>query len=239
MKNNFFRHLISALTTATLTLSYLAMFPISEVFAEIDKSQNEFLYASVLNEYAENIIPNGVNVENATEYSDAWYYSTNVLSDYGYQFYDLDKDGTDELFVLDLTNPYKAKVNEIYTIYNGSPKKIATGGTRWDYYVVNAENVLAMNGSSGATVNNNVFYHLIGGKLVAFEVYTNDAGTWYYASGDNCDKLGYDSMQVISESEVYSQHPETMGGIEMLIFEDNYLFSDYTVNSSDISVHEL
>ncbi len=125
MKNNFFRRLISVLTTATLALSYLAMFPISEVFAEVDKSQNEFLYASVLNEYAENIIPNGVNVENTTEYSDAWYYSTNVLSDYGYQFYDLNKDGTDELFILDFTtNPYEARINEIYTIYNGSPKKL-------------------------------------------------------------------------------------------------------------------
>ncbi len=88
-----------------------------------------------------------------------------------------------------------------------------------------------MNGSSGATVNNNAFYHLIDGKLVAFEVYTNDAGTWYYASGDNCDKLGYDSMQVISESEVYSEHPDTMGGIEALIFDEGaYLFSEYSVS---------
>lgn len=233
MKSKLYKKFVSILTVIAFGSSIVATFPVSEVVAEVDKYQNEMLYSAVLNEYVENVIPGNIalgwDTSREWNYSDVWMYSTGNLSDYGYQFFDLDEDGIEELFILDFSIPsYGTRVNEIYTLVNGSPKQIATGGARWDYYVVNAENVLGESGSGGATVHGYTYYHLKNGVLVAFENYINDNGIWYYASGDGCTGVPENEMQILSENEVYSQHPDTIGGIEALIFDEGaYRFSSY------------
>ncbi|WP_276747233.1 hypothetical protein, partial [Ruminococcus champanellensis] len=133
------RRMISWLTALVLLASYVAMFPIPVVIAEEKQKDNEKLYASVLNNYVENVIPGNIDLfdENSQtwKYSDEWNFASNDPSKYGYKFYDLDGDGIDELFIIGLKGSYmdKVHVREIYTMYNGSVKPIAIGGARWNY----------------------------------------------------------------------------------------------------------
>ena len=238
MKNSFLKRLIAGIMTIMISLSYIKMFPISSVIvtAENDvQKSNEEMYSSVLNNYIENVIPGNIDLfdENSQtwKYSDEWNFASNDPSKYGYKFYDLDGDGIDELFIIGLEGSYmdKVHVREIYTMYNGSVKPIAIGGARWNYYVLEGENILCKEGANSASEMGYTFYHLKDGELIAFEKYINNAGTWYYADGENCEESYYNSMQVISKDEVYSAHSNTMGGIENPIFnEETYNFINYT-----------
>lgn len=181
-------------------------------------------YASLLNDYAQHIIPNGVT--DFDYYSDIWMYTTGNTNDYGYKLHDLNNDGIEELFIFKI-NDSVVHITEIYTISNGKPKKIATGGARWNSYVVEDENTLCTYGSGGASLTAYTFYHLINDELVPFEYYINDTGTWYFSNGSGCDKLSKDAMQIISEKDVYSNHTDTMGAIEMLVFDEYDTFAKY------------
>lgn len=181
-------------------------------------------YASLLNDYAQHIIPNGVT--DFDYYSDIWMYTTGNTNDYGYKLHDLNNDGIEELFIFKI-NDSVVHITEIYTISNGKSKKIATGGARWNSYVVEAENTLCTYGSGGASLTAYTFYHLINDELVPFEYYINDTGTWYFSNGSGCDKLSKDAMQIISEKDVYSNHTDTMGAIETLVFDEYDTFAEY------------
>lgn len=225
------KRIISGAIAAALSAPCLGFFPLENAVATGSQADNEALYASVLNHYAEKVIPNGIIGLDDWQYSDVWMYSTGNLFDYGYAFYDLDGNGVDELFILD--NTYSTKINEIYTIINGAPKQVAAGGARWDYFVANPGNVLGELGSGGATYYGYTFYHLINGELVAFEDYDCEDGTWYYASGDNCNTISQDSKQIISEDTLYSNHPEVKDGINIPGFDgETYLFSGYNVSDN-------
>ena len=238
MKNSFFKRLIVGIMTIMVSLSYFKMFPISSaiVTAENDvQKSNEEIYSSVLNNYIENVIPGNIDLfdedSQTWKYSDEWNFASNDPSKYGYKFYDLDGDGIDELFIIGLESSYmnKVHVREIYTMYNGSVKQIAIGGARWNYYVLEGENTLCEEGANSASEMGYTFYHLNDGELIAFEKYINNAGTWYYADGENCEESYYNSMQVISKDEIYSEHLDTMGGIENPIFnEETHNFINYT-----------
>lgn len=225
------KRIISGAIAAALSAPCLGFFPLENAVATGSQADNEALYASVLNHYAEKVIPNGIIGLDDWQYSDVWMYSTGNLFDYGYAFYDLDGNGVDELFILD--NTHSTKINEIYTIINGAPKQVAAGGARWDYFVANPGNVLGELGSGGATYYGYTFYHLINGELVAFEDYDCEDGTWYYASGDNCNTVSQDSKQIISEDTLYSNHPEVKDGINIPGFDgETYLFSGYNVSDN-------
>ena len=205
------RRVILWLTALVLLASYVAMFPIPVVIAEEKQKDNEKLYASVLNNYVENVFPGKVDVFDDTQewkYADIWNAAFGPFdpSDYGYKFYDLNKDGTDELFIFSVYERYMEMphIYDIYTIYNGAIKQIAVGGARWNYYVLEGENTLCEEGAHSASEMGYTFYHLKDGELIAFEEYINNAGTWYYADGENCEESYYNSMQVISKDEVYS-----------------------------------
>lgn len=229
------RRMISWLTALVLIISYTAMFPLPVVMAEGTRKDNEKLYASVLNNYVENVFPGKVDVFDDTQewkYSDVWNAAFGPFDpgDYGYKFYDLDGDGIDELFIIGLKGSYmdKVHVREIYTMYNGSVKPIAIGGARWNYYVLEGKNTLCEEGAHSASEMGYTFYHLKDGELIAFEEYINNAGTWYYADGENCEESYYNSMQVISKDEVYSAHSNTMGGEVNPIFDqDTHNFAEY------------
>lgn len=229
------RRMISWLTALVLIISYTAMFPLPVVMAEGTRKDNEKLYASVLNNYVENVFPGKVDVFDDTQewkYSDVWNATFGPFDpgDYGYKFYDLDGDGTDELFIVSLDVHYTATphVHDIYTVHNGAVKQIAVGGSRWNYYVLEGKNTLCEEGAHSASEMGYTFYHLKDGELIAFEEYINNAGTWYYADGENCEESYYNSMQVISKDEVYSAHSNTMGGEVNPIFDqDTHNFAEY------------
>lgn len=229
------KRIISGTIAAIISASYLGIVPLENVIAKGNRLDDEALYASILNDYVTKVIPNGLmNLDGSSamwNYSDMWMYATGNLSDYGYAFYDLDGNGVDELFILD--NTYSTKINEIYTIENGVPKQVAAGGTRWDYFVANPGDVLGELGSGGATYYGYTFYHLINGELVVFEDYDCEDGTWYYASGDNCNTISQDSKQIISEDTLYSDHPDIKDGINIPGFDGEiYLFSGYNVSDN-------
>lgn len=233
--NRIVKRIVSGIMAGAISASYLGIVPLENVIAKGNKADNETLYASILNNYTENVIPKGLmNLDSTSamwNYSDMWMYTTGNLSDYEYAFYDLDGNGVDELFILD--NTYSIKINEIYTVIDGTPKQVATGGARWDYFVTNSGNVLGEFGSGGATYHGYTFYHLINGALVAFEKYINDNGTWYYVSGDNCNEAEQSSMQMVSEDSVYAQHPEISVDIDIPGFnEEIYPFSEYGVSDN-------
>lgn len=229
------KRIISGTIAAIISASYLGIVPLENVIAKGNRFDDEALYASILNDYVTKVIPNGLmNLDGSSAMwnnSDMWMYATGNLSDYGYAFYDLDGNGVDELFILD--NTYSTKINEIYTIENGVPKQVAAGGARWDYFVANPGNVLGELGSGGATYYGYTFYHLINGELVVFEDYDCEDGTWYYASGDNCNTISQDSKQIISEDTLYSDHPDIKDGINIPGFDgETYLFSGYNVSDN-------
>ena len=112
------KRIISGTIAAALSAPCLGFFPLKNAVATGSQADNEALYASVLNHYAEKVIPNGIIGLDDWQYSYVWMYSTGNLFDYGYAFYDLDGNGVDELFILD--NTYSTNINEIYTIINGA-----------------------------------------------------------------------------------------------------------------------
>ena len=244
MFNNFFRRLAACVISTSFILPSLTILPLSETTAETDKDANEIAYAEVLNTYVEKVIPgkldNGRDELHNWAFSDMWMPpSAKNTSDFGYKFYDLNCDGIDELFIIDLrfADQYGIHVNEIYTLSNGIPKQITTGGARWNYYVVDSENVLGEIGSGGAYTHGYTYYHLIDSELVAFETYTHDNGTWYFAEGEGCLNIPMEEMQIITEDKVYSEHHDTIGGIEALIFDEGYyLFSDYKVKDTQSNI---
>ena len=234
MNNTILKRLGSCFVSTMIMCSYLNILPVRSAIAEDNK--NEKLYASVLNEYVEKIIPNGLVKLNDTsllwKYSDHWMYPTGNLSDYSYVFYDLNSDGVDELFI---TDPQYNMISEIYTLVNGTPKEIATGLIRSNYYVLNEKNVLEKIGSGGANYHSFTFYHLTNGNLVPFERYDNVNGTWYYASGSNCDTVGQDSMQIVTETIVTSKYPDIWcKNSTKLSSIKSYTFSTYSPSTSQI-----
>lgn len=234
MNNTILKRLGSCFVSTMIMCSYLNILPVRSAIAEDNK--NEKLYASVLNEYVEKIIPNGLVKLNDTsllwKYSDHWMYPTGNLSDYSYVFYDLNSDGVDELFI---TDPQYNMISEIYTLVNGTPKEIATGLIRSNYYVLNEKNVLEKIGSGGANYHSFTFYHLTNGNLVPFERYDNVNGTWYYASGGNCDTVEQDSMQIVTETNVTSKYPDIWcKNSTKLSSIKSYTFSTYSPSTSQI-----
>ena len=77
------RRMISWLTALVLLASYVAMFPIPVVIAEEKQKDNEKLYASVLDNYVENVIPGNIDLfdENSQtwKYSDEWNFVLMIL----------------------------------------------------------------------------------------------------------------------------------------------------------------
>ena len=64
-----------------ILVSYVDMFPIPVVIAEEKQKDNEKLYASVPNNYVENVIPGNIDLfdENSQtwKYSDEWNFASN------------------------------------------------------------------------------------------------------------------------------------------------------------------
>lgn len=60
----------------------------------------------------------------------------NVLDNIGYAYYDVNKDGIDELFIGEIADgDWKGVVYDIYTMVNREPKHVISGGSRNRYYV--------------------------------------------------------------------------------------------------------
>ncbi|MDO5151078.1 MAG: hypothetical protein Q4D76_17045 [Oscillospiraceae bacterium] len=195
-----------------------------EIHADISPL-NE-LYLNVLDNYKNNIIPNGISDTNY-EYSNTWQTSTGNTADYGYKFHDLNGDGQDELFIVRKSGQYMYKVCEIYTIYSGSIRTIAIGDELCYYWVICGDGVLAESRTHSSSWQSNVYYHLQEGKLVAFERFDFKDNIWYYAEGDGCELLSVDAMNVISDEDLNTGHEYTFNGIQAILWEYPSLFSDY------------
>ncbi len=215
----------------------LSALPIPHVYADenasVALSDDELLYKDVIDRYVNDIIPNGIPEDERTIFSDKWWAlggsSERNPADYGYSFYDIDGDGVSELFV---GNINEKNAYEIYTVYENTPKMIANGGTRYDCYVGESENVVIMTGANGATSHSCIFYHLTDGELKAFKHYLDESGTWYVAEGEDCDTKTVADMTAITEEEVIIDNKVDV------FAEGMTTFADYSAKSESSNPEE-
>lgn len=120
-----------------------------------------------------------------------------VLNKIGYIYYDINKDGIDELLIGEIANGnWKGVIYDIYTMVNRQPKHVISGGSRNRYYVCD-DAFICNEYSSGALEsgvrvsilieNSTELYPQVSFK---YDGYTNPKKPWFlsYSSEINEDK---------------------------------------------------
>ena len=144
-----------------------------------ESTEPEEIYKDVLDYYYESINSGWMDYENETmseseiSYIYSYFYSDpSYLNQIGYEFIDLNNDGTDELIIgLDLkdeTNYYENVILDLYTYANEEPIHVVSSGERWRYELCD-DNTLYYSSSGGASSNTYEHYQLNNSSLELLE----------------------------------------------------------------------
>jgi hypothetical protein len=195
---------------------------ISTGWADYDKDRGNY-----------GVVPSDVN-DTGDMVSYMWYrFEQPDLTQSGYQLLDIDHDGTEELIV-GVISDYdgSAAVYDVYTIRDGKPALLASGGERVDVSV--GDGVICVSGSGGAALYIITMHHLTDGRAVPFEEYKSDYDAdadapWFYSNEPvQGDWGGYEfqNWKPISQDEFEQCGNYTMYGLSL------QPFSGYTPGSA-------
>ena len=181
-----------------------------------EKNENSLAsYSDVLDMFYQNISTGwngfhsdygfyGIDGLSSDRISYIWYqYESNkTLSQTGYQLFDVNGDGIDELIV-GVISDYDGSTSlyDIYTIYNKKLIHLASSGER-DMFYIGKNHEICESGSSGAELSSNTYYHIEQGRLKAFEGYKYDG----YENIEN--PYFYSSDPVLTKYENGDYHSE-------------------------------
>lgn len=140
--------------------------------ATLMEAENEVamnLYSSVLDTYKHLILnketPEFTYERDATNYNFMIMYANGDPDFMYYEFYDIDKNGIDELI---LTDGEGGRILDLYTVIDGQLVLVADSGERWSYKL-NDDDTIRYRGSGGADDINETVYALEGSELVVYE----------------------------------------------------------------------
>ena len=138
----------------------------------------------------------------------------------GYMYFDVNRDGTDELLFLDKPNYEEAMIYAVYTMKNGKPHRVFDGWTRRRLYLL-SDGTFFSCGSDGASYSSEYIYEIRNGNAVFLEGYASSdyiteqgeyGWGWFRVLDGSYPALGLtDQMILVNESEYYSwEYPERM-----------------------------
>ena len=177
--------------------------------------------------------------------------NTDVLNKIGYKYYDVNKDGTDELFIGEIADGnWKGVVYDIYTMVNRTPRHVISGGARNRYFVCD-DAFICNEYSSGAMESGLSVYNLVENSTELFpqvsfkyDEYSNSKKPWFLSYGTNNDDWENVSEKTFNERKQIFEKYERFDYIPLKNFlksqkassqtlEDRYNFDkdyfDYSV----------
>lgn len=125
----------------------------------------------------------------------------NALAETGYAYYDVNDDGTEELFIGEITDGnWKGIVYDIYTMVNRQPAHVVSGGSRNRYFVCN-DTFICNDYSGGAAESGTNIYILVENSTelfpqlgVKYDAYENKEKPWFISYD-----LMHDKWENVSE----------------------------------------
>lgn len=182
----------------------------------------------------------GINGTDPKEVSFEWYDSgwsfeeADDLTHTGYQFIDINQDGTMEL-VVGYISSYdgSAHLCDLYTIYDNQVVHLAGSMTRESFFIGTHQDICG-DGSGGAALHGTTYYHIEQGKLKAFEeykydgyedeknpyFYSNDPVLTKYENGDyHSEYYEFRNWKQITEEEYYNDG-HTMLKLDLTLFSE-------------------
>ena len=232
-----FSNVMTIAVCSSLAVSNLASFSVQSLnVSAADENASMILYKDVLDMYY-NCISNkwadyddsdsvyGTEDLTSQNCSYMWlqYEKEKTLSEIGYQFIDINKDGVNELIVSPVDSQM---IYDFYTIENDKVLHLFASGER-DRLYLGSDNEICREGSDSVFTSYHSYYHVNQG-LECFEAYTLENNQYFYGTGEDD---GYDTskMKQITEEEAYK-------GMESHVYQDLKLksFSNYN-NSNTVS----
>ena len=127
----------------------------------------------------------------------------NIKDKIGYAYYDVNKDGIDELLIGEIAaGSWKGVIYDIYTMVNRKPAHVISGGSRNRYFVCD-DSFICNEYSSGAMESGTRVYNLVENSTELFpqvsfkyDAYTNSKKPWFLSYGNGADK---DEWENVSE----------------------------------------
>lgn len=137
------------------------------------------LYSGILDTY-KHLILNNESPEfeyerTVNDYNYMLMYANGDLEYMYYEFYDIDKNGVDELLLMDGDGN---TILDLYTVINGELILVADSAERWSHQL-NDDNTIRYSGSGGADESYEAVYVLVNGELQVF-----DNHDYYLSSSD-------------------------------------------------------
>ena len=155
-------------------------------------SENEKRYSAVLEKYRSAITDDWSLEEYEKEdICRLLFYklgSGSKASEFGYYFKDINSDGTDELFIgPKSSDEYIEALYEIYTVSDGSPKRLAMSGEKNKYYLC-SDGTIADHGSGGSDSSGFYYFKFNGIELdfvegILYDASVDEKNPWFVANG--------------------------------------------------------
>lgn len=126
---------------------------------------------------------------------------TNVLNKVGYIYYDVNKDGIDELFIGEIADGnWKGVIYDLYTMVNRKPQHVISGGSRNRFFA--CDNAFICNEySSGALESGVRIYNLVENSTELFpqvsfkyDAYSNKNKPWFISYGSEIDNEKWENV---------------------------------------------
>lgn len=157
-------------------------------------------------------------------------YMYNLTDKIGYIYYDVNKDGIDELLLGEIAEgAWKGVIYDIYTMVNREPKHVVSGGSRNRYYVCD-NSFICNEYSSGAMESGVRVYDLVENSTELFpqvsfkyDGYTNPDNPWFLSYGDVINEAKWEN---ISE-QTFNERKQTFEKYERFDFLPLNLFKDF------------
>ena len=160
--------------------------PFSRYTDEVYSEQISRYYTALSEKWDE-----GKYFENNMSALPAYYYEGNPLENVGFDFVDLDNDGSWELVIGAILNAEQdPAVFEIWTLVDGEPVMLAQGGSRNRYILQYVEEdgmwYVVNEGSNGAANNATYYLMLSEGKFevtqgIVFDAFADEENPWFMA----------------------------------------------------------
>ena len=147
--------------------------------------------------------------------------NADALSKVGYIYYDVNKDGIEELLIGEIAEgAWKGVIYDIYTMVNREPKHVISGGSRNRYYICD-ESFVCNEYSSGAMESGVRVYSLIENSTVLYpqvafkyDAYTNSENPWFISYSSDFLK---DNWENTSET-IYKERKKVFDKYERFNF---------------------
>lgn len=128
---------------------------------------------------------------------------TDVMNKVGYTYYDINKDGIDELIIGEIAEGgWKGVIYDIYTMVNRKPKHVISGFARNRYYVCD-DSFVCNEYSSGAAESGLRVYILVENSTELFpqvsfkyDSYQDSENPWFLSYGSNIDDDKWDKVDL-------------------------------------------